>query len=62
MTHKPLLRSLPPFPPQISSPAIYAVFSKLPTVGPVVEQPDGGLAYAAPPPQQYPPPRTYQQV
>lgn len=75
ITHRALQNSAPPtsdqsfslLPPlpfhkQISSPAIYAVFAKLPTVGPVVEQPDGGLAYAAPQQQQHPPPRTYQQV
>ncbi|GIL91164.1 hypothetical protein Vretimale_18798 [Volvox reticuliferus] len=37
---------------QTSSPAVYDVMSKLPSVGAVVQQPDGGLAYGAPPEQQ----------
>ncbi|GLI62333.1 hypothetical protein VaNZ11_004941 [Volvox africanus] len=40
---------------QTSSPAIYDIMSKLPSVGAVVQQPDGGLVYGAPPEQQIAP-------
>ena len=40
--------------PQVSHPVVYAIYTKLPTVGPLVEQPDGHYVYGAPgqaPPQ-----------
>ncbi|KAG2453175.1 hypothetical protein HYH02_002499 [Chlamydomonas schloesseri] len=49
---------------QVSSVEVHAVLVKLPTVGAVVQQPDGGIAYGAaaataPPPEQHYPPRGY---
>ncbi len=52
-----LLLLLPPL-PQVSSVEVHAVLVKLPTVGAVVQQPVGGIAYGAtaqPQEQQYPP-------
>ena len=40
---------------QVSHPMVYAVYEKLPSVGSLVEQPDGQYVYGAPgtaPPQQ----------
>ncbi|EFJ50294.1 hypothetical protein VOLCADRAFT_103885 [Volvox carteri f. nagariensis] len=42
---------------QVSSLEIHTVMSKLPTVGPVVQQPDGGVAYGAPQVYQQPQPQ-----
>ena len=33
---------------QVSHPMVYAVYEKLPTVGPLVQQPDGQYVYGAP--------------
>ncbi|KAG2437308.1 hypothetical protein HXX76_005965 [Chlamydomonas incerta] len=46
---------------QVSSVEVHAVLVKLPTVGAVVQQPDGGIAYGAtaPPQEQHYPPRGY---
>ncbi|KXZ54375.1 hypothetical protein GPECTOR_5g454 [Gonium pectorale] len=44
---------------QVCSEDVHAVLAKLPSVGAVVEQPDGGLVYGAPPGHQQPPAHPY---